>query len=1022
MIEEPTLGNLDFQYPLETQLTTPESVESGETFTVDVGEEFSVGGASLTAETLNFGEARLNTFLDSPGSDPAAEISKLDLFNVGDHSLVEIDEPLKVDDFDRQSGTLVTLDPDVSGGFEPIDGIEVNGTLTPEGKEQTFTQDGTATGSFPAIGGEVGSTLASVNVDILEAASNIPQLRAADLLKQEFGPLDLGGGLEAQGNVTALSAQLSGGFDLVQRFNFQPTNVEATVTIGDQTQSGTLGEGFDFTAPDTVDGPVEGEITYDLKGEVDLQVGVRPTGSFEAEAGSASVSVTDTNTGETAETGVEPVIGPDTFSADGATKDLFTPLENASVDASQIPAVTNNFTIQPQGTDLSFVIDVTGSMSDDIEAVREQSGRILDSLFDGQDDNPVNRASLIKFGDFGAEPVVDFTDQDTAGARKDAIEDGLDSLSTGGSIEPVNEAIITALDGSAGLWREDATRRVVVFGDEPPDDPELADDMRDLAADVGATLESGPQTQQLTQGLAQTNFRLQANPESENSGTTQVEVFTVAIGGNTSTQSAFQSIADDTGGESFNAANADEVVDALLKAINDTETAIGDGVLDVPEGVGGRSVLGSGEADTLRVKADASDGAAFVHARGGDDTVTGTGRPETLFGGEGSDSVDGGEGSDALFGNDGDDTLVGGAGDDVLIGNGGDDVLEGGDGADELHSVAGADTLTGNAGSDRFVFGSNSGDDTVTDFDGKDGDTLVFEDAAATTDLDVSDGADGVTVEHSGGTVVVDGASTKDVEDALVAGSDTLRATVGDDETDSFGTDDEESSGGGPGNGGDKGGGNAPGPGQGPNVVQGSDEATLDGGRAPDVLFGGDDGTLSGGRAPDTLIGGGDGTGGRGADVVVGSDGGDALSGGRGSDEVHGLAGDDTLEGGKGADVMTGGDGADTLSGGRGSDVLKGGAGDDTLSGGKGADIFLFDATSGAGSGSDVITDFEARKGDEVQLLIDDDDATVQDLVNDGDLSVRASGNTTMVETDGGSIELSGVGGNPVAEDFIAIA
>ncbi len=71
---------------------------------------------------------------------------------------------------------------------------------------------------------------------------------------------------------------------------------------------------------------------------------------------------------------------------------------------------------------------------------------------------------------------------------------------------------------------------------------------------------------------------------------------------------------------------------------------------------------------------------------------------------------------DVLRGTRGEDVLVGGAGDDTLKGEGGEDVLHGG---------VGDDLLLGGKGEDVFVFETNSGSDTITDY--QRGETLRFE-------------------------------------------------------------------------------------------------------------------------------------------------------------------------------------------------------------------------------------------------------------------------------------------------------
>jgi Ca2+-binding RTX toxin-like protein len=96
----------------------------------------------------------------------------------------------------------------------------------------------------------------------------------------------------------------------------------------------------------------------------------------------------------------------------------------------------------------------------------------------------------------------------------------------------------------------------------------------------------------------------------------------------------------------------------------------------------------------------------------GNDTLTGDSANNILLSLRGNDSLDGGVGNDTLFGGKGNDTLLGGSGDDVLFGNRGDDLLNGG---------LGNDSLTGGNGVNKFLLSTNSGTDTISDFeDGKD--------------------------------------------------------------------------------------------------------------------------------------------------------------------------------------------------------------------------------------------------------------------------------------------------------------
>lgn len=89
------------------------------------------------------------------------------------------------------------------------------------------------------------------------------------------------------------------------------------------------------------------------------------------------------------------------------------------------------------------------------------------------------------------------------------------------------------------------------------------------------------------------------------------------------------------------------------------------------------------------------------------------------------------------------------------------------------------------------------------------------------------------------------------------------------------------------------------------------------------------------------------------------------VRGSQGRDSIYGRSAADWFDGAGGNDYIAGRGGNDTLLGGAGGDTLDGGAGDDVLIGGRDAgDTFLF----GAGSGKDLITDFD----DQDRLLLND--------------------------------------------------
>ncbi|MBI0534966.1 calcium-binding protein [Roseomonas sp. KE2513] len=169
----------------------------------------------------------------------------------------------------------------------------------------------------------------------------------------------------------------------------------------------------------------------------------------------------------------------------------------------------------------------------------------------------------------------------------------------------------------------------------------------------------------------------------------------------------------------------------LLFGEDGNDTLYGQGGLDLIYGGAGNDVI-TGDADNdILIGEDGNDllfggigndvlygGAGADHLRGdeGDDVMTGDAGIDTLVGGTGNDLIFGGDDDDTLYGEDGNDQLRGDNGNDLLIAGAGNDTLAGGAGDDVLLGDTGNDVLFGEAGNDRFVFGPNTGADTIADF------------------------------------------------------------------------------------------------------------------------------------------------------------------------------------------------------------------------------------------------------------------------------------------------------------------
>jgi serralysin len=155
---------------------------------------------------------------------------------------------------------------------------------------------------------------------------------------------------------------------------------------------------------------------------------------------------------------------------------------------------------------------------------------------------------------------------------------------------------------------------------------------------------------------------------------------------------------------------------------------------------------GSGN-DTMRGAA----GSDIIYGNQNNDLVYGNLGIDTLYGGLGSDVLFGGQDSDVIYGNFQNDMIYGNFASDLLLGGQGDDTIYGGQGDDTLFSNLGNDLLFGNIGADLFVFGTNSGVDTIWFFNLSENDHIALQGQSYTT----MDTIQGMEVNLSGGGILL---------------------------------------------------------------------------------------------------------------------------------------------------------------------------------------------------------------------------------------------------------------------------
>lgn len=230
---------------------------------------------------------------------------------------------------------------------------------------------------------------------------------------------------------------------------------------------------------------------------------------------------------------------------------------------------------QPGSLDFAFVIDTTGSMWDDIDAVKSSSIELVDAIFK---DAPDARVAIIDYKDFPQSPyggwgdypyhlVLDFSSDhaQVVGALQDLVVGG-----GGDNPEAVYSGVMAAITRSTdfqghalGAWRSGAKKALLVLGDAPPHDPEpvtgyTLQTVQDAAAAVGGL-----------PGLPGSPVQGNALPQGggANAAGGGIAIYTLQIGYDPTAKSFFEGLSGGTGGQSFTAGNAVAVVPAIREII-----------------------------------------------------------------------------------------------------------------------------------------------------------------------------------------------------------------------------------------------------------------------------------------------------------------------------------------------------------------------------------------------------------------------------------------------------------------------
>lgn len=206
--------------------------------------------------------------------------------------------------------------------------------------------------------------------------------------------------------------------------------------------------------------------------------------------------------------------------------------------------------------DMAFVIDTTGSMSDDISRVKKDMKEYLDDLNESGMDY---RIAIIDYRDFSSRTgssgdypykvQLDFTN------NYDAIINGINGLSLGDGGD-TNETVYSALtDGLDALsWRSEAGKAAILMGDAPALDPEPI---------TGYTYESVVKKLNGNGvGLDSSGIKTTAVSRSP------ITLFGIATSSNSATVKCFEKLASATGGKSYTATSSAQISGIVEEIIN----------------------------------------------------------------------------------------------------------------------------------------------------------------------------------------------------------------------------------------------------------------------------------------------------------------------------------------------------------------------------------------------------------------------------------------------------------------------
>lgn len=711
-------------------------------------------------------------------------------------TLTAIDED-QTDSTGDTVDSILVVNSITDGDGSPVEAIAVTSVDADKGTWQFSTNGGTSWTNINAGTVNDNNALLLDSTDMLRFVPNADEngtetitFRAWD---KSTGTAGTFADADPNGGTTAFSATTDTASVTVNPVNDDPTaSLPASVTVTEETASDVDLSAADFGDIDSA------TITVTLSADA---------GTFSAPADGAGVGGGVTAT----------LVNSTTITLAGAPDDIDTYLDTTAniqytseVDADTAGAATITVTandgdgsgdvsLGTVNVDVTGVNDLPTSAGGSISTAEDVTKTFAASDFAFSDVDTGDTLASVRIDTLPAFGTLELSGTDVTAGDVIAVADIGNLTYTPPANASGSSSFTYSVNDGTGFATSPATMSLSVSAvNDSPRNLRVSGDLTIMEAIPGGTIgtvsASDPDDSVLTYTVSDTRFEINsdnvlklkntASLDYESEETVTLTLTASDISGATATRQITIAVLDvnelpgSDDQDNISGGPSDDFVRSL--GGNDTIDT-GDGRDTIDGGNGDDHVSGGGDDDFLKGSAgrdtvEGGGGNDLVFAGFGDqdsDTVRGNDGLDTLGGGAGDDLVDGGENDDLLWGRSGDDTVIGGEGDDTIWNGEGSDTVNGGNGDDDIWASQGDDVLTGGAGDDTFLFGSESGNDTITDFSLVD-DTLDFQvsgagfanlaDVQAAASNTTIDGASGLLIDYGDGlSVFLIGLSTDDL-------------------------------------------------------------------------------------------------------------------------------------------------------------------------------------------------------------------------------------------------------------------